>query len=165
MKKVVLFLLCVLFLILDNTVVPFLAIKGYYPSLLFTFVLCYAIVNDKWSALWIGVFSGLLQDLYLFNGFGVNSLTNMLVCVLASLFGDNLFREKSLIPIMSTLMFSLIKNALVFSVLYIAKQYTDPKVIVFNSVYGLLISFFMYKRVYNLCQRPFMKREWKFNED
>ncbi len=37
MKKVVLALLCIGFLILDNTLVPFFAINSFYPSILLVF--------------------------------------------------------------------------------------------------------------------------------
>lgn len=94
MKKVILTLLCIGFLILDNTLLPFFAINTFYPSILMVFVLCYAIVSDKWDALSIGVFSGLLQDIYFFHGFGVNALVNMIVCLIASYVGESIFKEK-----------------------------------------------------------------------
>ena len=97
MKKILtVFLLTIILLILDNSVVPFLGIIGIYPSLLFVFIICYSIINDSWEGLWIGVVAGSLQDIYFANVFGVNALTNMIICVLAGQIGVNILKEKSI---------------------------------------------------------------------
>ena len=64
MKKVILVLISILLLILDNSVMPFLSIYGAFPSLLFTFAVLYSIINGAEDALFIGVVSGLLQDIF-----------------------------------------------------------------------------------------------------
>ena len=45
MKKWILIIISLVFLILDNSLMPFLAIKGAFPSLLFTFAIAYSIIN------------------------------------------------------------------------------------------------------------------------
>lgn len=163
MRKVLtLFFICVLFFILDNTLVPFFAIKGYFPSLLLAFCLLYSIFNGSVEGLWLGVFSGMLQDLYFFHGFGINGFTNMLVSAAAGFIGAAIFKEKALIPIMSSLGLSLIKGILVFSILYINNQYMPFSKIIFNSVYNMIIAILMYKWVYRLCQKEYMQRKWSF---
>jgi len=47
MKKWILFLISLVLLILDNSFMPFLAIKGAFPSLLFVFAIAYSIINGK----------------------------------------------------------------------------------------------------------------------
>lgn len=47
MERLIIVLISILLLILDNSLVPFFAIKGAYPSLLFTFVIAYSLVNKK----------------------------------------------------------------------------------------------------------------------
>jgi rod shape-determining protein MreD len=162
MKKFVLTLLCILFMIIDNSILPFLAVKTYYPSILFTFVMLYSIINGKWEALWIGVFSGALQDLYFVNAFGINSLVNMLVCVTAAAIGENLFKERALIPVALSFFIGLLKYGLVYLLLFIIGQKSDYRAILYCSLYSLVLAVFMYKKVYKLSQKPFMKREWRF---
>lgn len=163
MRKVLtLFFICVLFFILDNTLVPFFAIKGYFPSLLLAFCLLYSIFNGSVEGVWLGVFSGMLQDLYFFHGFGINGFTNMLVCAAAGFIGAAIFKEKALIPIISSLGLSLIKGVLVFSILYINNQYMPFSKAIFNSVYNMIIAILMYKWVYRLCQKEYMQRKWSF---
>lgn len=162
MKRLVLVLLSVLFLVMDNTLIPFFAIKNYYPSLLFLFAVFYSLINGKWEAVWIGVLSGILQDVYFPNIFGINSLTNMLVCLIAAEVGKNIFKEKRLIPVISSFFLCAIKEILVFILLYILGQKSDIQVVLYNSLYTMFIAIFMYKRVYNLSQKHYMKTEWKF---
>lgn len=164
MKKVILTLLCIGFLILDNTLLPFFAINTFYPSILMVFVLCYAIVSDKWDALGIGVFSGLLQDIYFFHGFGVNALVNMIVCLIASYVGESIFKEKRLIPVITTFFLTILKYILVFGLLYITKTKTHIQGVIYVGPLSMLLAFFMYKWVYRLSQKSYMKKDWKFNE-
>lgn len=163
MKRVlVLIFLSLLLLILDNAVVPFFAIKGFYPSLLFLFAVCYSIVNGTWEALWFGIFTGVLQDVYFFNGFGVNTLLNMLICVAAAIIGGNIFKEKSLIPIAACFVLSLLKGVFITGILYTVGQNVQLSSVLFNSIYGFILSIFIYRWVYKLCQKQYMQINWKF---
>ncbi|MBU3181318.1 rod shape-determining protein MreD [Clostridium psychrophilum] len=163
MKKILtVVFLCILFLILDNTLMPLLKINGVYPSLLFTFALCYSIVSDSKEAVVIGIVTGALQDVYFFNGFGINMLSNMLMCIIATNIGKNIFVEKSFLPIISSFVLSIVKGLIVFCLLLSVKQYTNLGVIFYSGVYNLIVSIFMYKFVYKLSQNEYMKTEWKF---
>lgn len=163
MRKIItLFLICVLFFVLDNTLVPFFAIRGYFPSLLFTFCILYSIVNGSWEGLWLGVFSGMLQDLYFFHGYGVNALTTMLLCAAAGFIGIGIFKEKALIPVVSCFGLSVFKGILIFVILFITKIYTPFLNVFFNSAYNLVIAILMYRWVYRLCQKDYMQRNWSF---
>ena len=163
MKRILtLVFLCIIFLILDNTLMPLIKINGAYPSLIFTFALCYSIVSSPKDAVIIGVFTGALQDIYFLNGFGINMLTNMLMCVVAANIGKNIFIEKSFLPIVSSFALSLAKGLIVFSILFLIKQHTQIEKILYHGIYDLVISVFMYRFTYKLSQRQFMKKDWKF---
>jgi rod shape-determining protein MreD len=154
--------LCILFLILDNTLMPLLVINGAYPSLLFVFALCYSIVSAPKEALIIGVFTGALQDIYFLNGFGINMLSNMLMCLVAAEIGKSIFVEKSFLPIISSFVLSIGKGLIVFSILFLIKQYTNMEAVLYHGIYNLIVSIFMYKFTYKFSQKEYMKKEWKF---
>ncbi len=154
--------LCIMFLILDNTLMPLIKINGAYPSLIFTFALCYSIVSSPKDAVMIGVFTGALQDVYSVNGFGINMLTNMLMCVVAAKIGKNIFIEKSFLPVISSFALSLVKGLIVFSILFLLKQYVHIEEILYQGIYDFVISIFMYRFTYKLSQREFMKKDWRF---
>ncbi|MEW8956682.1 rod shape-determining protein MreD [Clostridium sp.] len=162
MRRFILALICIVLLVLDNTVMPFLSFRGAYGSLLFSFVICYSIVVDQWEALFIGLLSGFLQDIYMFNGFGINSLINMILCITTSKIGTNIFKEKSFVPVITNFFMSILKGIMVFIILYALKQKTNLETIAIGSIYSILISMVMYKRVFKLSQKPYMKKDWNF---
>jgi rod shape-determining protein MreD len=162
MKKLILILICVLLFILDNTIMPFVAIQTYYPSILFTFVMLYSMINGAWEGLWIGAFSGILQDLYYSNVLGVNALANMLVCIAIAKVGENLFKDKMIVPVLATFFIGILKYGIVFALLYVIGQKYDYRAIFYCNLYGMVLSVLIYKMIYRLSQRPFMKKEWRF---
>jgi len=163
MKKILtVVFLCILFLILDSTLMPLLKMHDAYPSLIFTFAVCYSIVSSPKNAVIIGVFTGALQDLYFFNGFGINMLSNMLICVIAANIGKNIFIEKSILPIISSFILSVLKGLSVFCLLFLVKQYTNIETIFYQGIYNLVVCIFMYRFTYKLSQKEYMKTNWKF---
>lgn len=163
MKKIlVLTLLSILLFILDNIFIPFLGIKTIYPNLVLVFIICYSIVNGKWEGLWLGVFCGLLQDVYFTNAFGLNAFVNMIICVIAGVIGDNIFKEKRLVPVAACFMLSLLKGALLLLILYFNAIYMDFKDVFYISLYNGIVCILAYKSVYKLCEKEYMQRRWKF---
>ena len=164
MKKTILALICISLMILDNTLVPFFSINTYYTSLLLVFILCYSMVSDKWDALGIGVFAGLLQDIYFFQGFGVNAFVNMILCLLAYSVGVSIFKERKFIPVVATFFLASLKYLIIFIILYILGIYVIFCGILYVGVTSMIVAFFFYKPIYKLSNKDYMKRDWKFNE-
>lgn len=127
MEKLIIILISIGLVILDNSLIPFFSIKGAYPSLLFTFAIAYSLVNKKERAVFMGVVSGILQDIFFFNGFGVNSLLNLFLCLLASFIGAGIIKTKRLIPVISAFFITIIKYAgvmLIFNFFNIEIQFS-----------------------------------------
>lgn len=164
MKKWILIIISLLLLILDNSLMPFLAIKGVYPSLLFTFAIAYSIINGKNEAVFIGVISGLLQDIYFYNGFGINALVNMLICLLAAVVGENIYREKKLIPVISMVLLYLLKVFSIFILLKMAGKTINIEVGIYSSIYSAVVMFLGYNFVLRLYNNNNNYREgaWRF---
>lgn len=154
--------LTIIMVILDNSVVPFFSIKGFSPSLLFTFVISYSIINGYWEGLWLGVFAGLFQDIYFANIIGVNALTNMICALISGFIGVSIFKEKTLIPVVSNFAISIFKGILLLMILYIVGVGMSFRFVFFNSLYNLFLSIPVYRLTYKLCNKDYMKRNWKF---
>ncbi|WP_300380248.1 rod shape-determining protein MreD [Clostridium sp.] len=161
MKKWMLVLISIILLILDKSFMPFLAIKDAYPSLLFIFAIAYSIINGKKEAVIIGVLSGALQDIFFYSGFGINSLINMLLCVVAAIIGENIYKEKRLIPVITAIILYLIKIfaiGLIFNLLDIK---IDIKIGVLTALYSTIIMFLSYKPIYKLYDNDYKKSNWR----
>lgn len=162
MKKWVLILISLVLLILDNSLMPFLAIKSAFPSLLFTFAIACSIVNGRKEAVTIGVISGLLQDIYFYEGFGINSLINMLICLLAAIIGENIYREKKLIPVISMFFLYILKVFSIYLILKIANKTINIQIGIYASIYSAVIMFFGYNFVLRLYDKKYKNRSWRF---
>lgn len=162
MKKWILFLISLVLLIFDSSLMPFLSIKGAFPSLLFTFAIAYSIINGKKEAVIIGVMSGLLQDIHFYEGFGVNALINMLICLLAAVIGENIYREKKLIPTILMMILYILKVFSLFIILKIAGKTINIEVGIYTSIYSAVIMFLGYNFVLRLYDINFKKKSWRF---
>lgn len=163
MKKLgFLFALVIGLQILDNTIVNEFAIFGYRPSLLFVFIVCYSIIWGKEEAFFIALFGGAIQDLYYLNSFGLNMVTNLVICMLAAIIGENLFTEKKLIPIIIIFLSSLLKDVLNLFFLFINGYYLSIQREFFNSLYNFAIAYFIYTLALKLSKSTFMVKRWRF---
>lgn len=164
MEKIILIVISILLLILDNSFVPFFEIYGAYPSLLMTFAICYSILKKKEDAVFIGVVSGLLQDIYFYNGFGINSLLNLILCILVSIIGQSIVKNKRLIPIVSMFGITFVKFSaifIIFSLMDITIDFNFIKIMIMAS-YNSIIMFFLYKIVSKQLDKNNSNQQWRF---
>ena len=124
-KRLILILMSVILLILDNTFSPFIAIRGAWPSILFVFSIAYSIINGRKEGIIIGVISGVLQDIFFFQGFGVNALVNMICCFIAGGIGDGIWREKKLIPVVTIFIATILKFFGIYIIMYFINENVD----------------------------------------
>lgn len=161
-KRVILILVTIILLILDNTFSPFLAIKGAWPNLLFVFSIAYSIINGKKEGVLIGVISGLLQDIFFFQGLGVNALVNMLCCFIAGIIGDGIWREKRLIPIITIFIATILKVLGIYVILYFMNQNVDLLRGIKTALYNSVIMLFSYGVILKFFEREDMRKAWRF---
>ena len=69
MKKRYVIIISLVLLILDTSFISFFSINGIYPSLLFTFAIGYSIINGEKEGVFIGILTGILQDIFFFQGY------------------------------------------------------------------------------------------------
>ena len=153
MEKIILILISIVLLILDNSFAPFFAIHGAYPSLLLTFSIAYSILKKKEDAVFIGVVSGLLH-----------SLLNLFLCIMASVIGESIVRNKRLIPTVSIFVITIVKFFgifMIFSFMDIIVEVDFIKIIIMG-LYNSIIMFFMYKIVSRQLDKNNNNQQWRF---
>lgn len=161
MKKWILVLISIVLLILDKSFMPFLAIKDAYPSILFIFAIAYSIINGKKEGVIIGVLSGVLQDIFFYSGFGINSLINMLLCLVAAIIGENIYKEKRFIPVITSIILYLIKVVFIGIIMNLIDVKIDFEVGVLTALYSAIIMFLSYKSIYRLYDSDYKKSNWR----
>ena len=162
MEKLIIILVSIGLAILDNSLIPFFSIKGAYPSLLFTVAIAYSIINGKEKATFVGVVSGVLQDVFFFHGFGVNSLLNLLLCLLASIIGEGIVKNKRLIPVISIFFITIMKYIGVIIIFYLLDIDIQFSKSIIMGIYNGVVMFFVYKLVMNVYDDEYSKQRWRF---
>jgi len=161
-KRVVLVLVAILLLIVDNSLAPFISIKGAWPSILFIFAIAYSIINGPKEGMIIGITSGVLQDIFFFGGFGVNTLINMIICFSAGHIGEGVWRDKSIIPIITAFIMTILKYLGVFIIFYLLKINIDVFRGVGVAFYNSVIMLLIYRVVLKFFNREDIRRTWRF---
>ncbi|OPJ63753.1 rod shape-determining protein MreD [Clostridium oryzae] len=165
MKRVIIFVICVLLWFADNTLMPFFAIKGSYPNLLLIFLIFFSLNESMIEGIVLAIFVGLLQDFYFSSIIGINPLLNIFVSLAAYAIGQNIFKERRIIPVFLTLGLSVVKGVLVFCILFVIGISSKFDAIFYKAIYNAVIGIFTYKFVYKLMQSKTMMKRWKFKED
>ncbi|SHJ47165.1 rod shape-determining protein MreD [Hathewaya proteolytica DSM 3090] len=161
-KNIIIVFIMVLLLIVDNSILPFLSIRGYYPSLLLVFTIFIALLSEKNEAVLFGVSSGILQDIY-FNGImGINGISNLLICLLSYYVGRSIFKEKYVMPTLTCLILSLIKGCIVFLIGMAVGMKVQYKNIFVVALYNYVIALATYKLIYKLYIVKSEKNYWKY---
>ncbi|WP_297634073.1 rod shape-determining protein MreD [uncultured Clostridium sp.] len=162
MKRVITIIICILLLIIDNTVAPFLAIRGAFPSLLFTFAIAYSLINNEREAVFIGIVSGLLQDIFFGGVFGVNALTNMLICLICAYIGRSVFKRSKLVPIVTIFAMTILKHLAVYAIFHVMHYEVSLSGIIYNAIYNSIIMLIGYRLVFKFSkQKDNLKNKWR----
>lgn len=162
MKRIIIIAISLFLLILENTILPSYSIMQGYPSILFVFAIAFSIINGKEDAMFIGIVSGLLQDLFFINGFGINLLVNFLLCLLAAKIGEGIFKNNRIIPVISCLIISMLKIVMI-AVLFIPfGKKINLNMAVMSAILNTIVMVIGYKFVLTTSKKYWKKDEWRF---
>lgn len=162
MKRIIIIAISLFLLILENTILPSYSIMQGYPSILFVFAIAFSIVNGKEDAMFIGIVSGLLQDLFFINGFGINLLVNFLLCLLAAKIGEGIFKNNRIIPVISCLILSMLKIVMIAILFIPFGKKINLNMAVMSALLNTIVMVIGYKFVLTTSKKYWKKDEWRF---
>lgn len=84
-------------LILQTTVLDFLAVKGVKPDLVMLLVVLSGFLLGSREGAFLGFAGGIIEDLFAGSYIGLNALSNMAAGYLAGIAGERLYRENTVI--------------------------------------------------------------------
>lgn len=146
--------------LIQLTVVPFIAIQGVVPNLLLIAVVYFSISNGQIFGTVTGAIYGLLFDLISGNLLGSNMLSNTVAGFIAGYFSGETKREKYLYTYSFTLvvLMSALINAMIFSFFSVMDFNTNFIQALFNhallpsiytSIVSILVVIIPYKRAFD----------------
>jgi len=107
LHSLILLLLAVIALILQTTVVNFIAVNGVKPDLVMFFIIIFGFLRNAGEGAFWGFSAGLLEDLFVGNYIGLNAISKLTAGYLAGLAGSKFYRENRLIAAVVTLLASI----------------------------------------------------------
>lgn len=134
-------------LILESTLFNEIMIAGVKPDLILIIVILYAIFNGPKEGALIGLFLGLLEDLFLSKYIGINALTKLVVGFLIGSLEKRIYKENFLVPTVA-----LFFGSLIYGLLFI----------IFSNMLGYslgivkIIYVVLPMSIYNTCFAPFV---------
>ena len=162
MKRIIVIAISLFLLILENTILPSYSIMQGYPSILFVFAIAFSIINGKEDAMFIGIVSGLLQDLFFINGFGINLLVNFLLCLLAAKIGEGIFKNNRIIPVITCLIISILKIIMIAILFILFDEKINLNMSVISALLNTIVMVIGYKFVLTTSKKYWKKDEWRF---
>jgi len=162
MRKMFIFLTVLLWLLLDQTLLPFLSVYESSGSLLFTFMGLFMLMTDEEDALYVGLITGLMQDLFFPYVFGLNTLLNVLLFLILSKIGLTLKEGKKTMPILSVSIAQGIKTLIIILVLWIFGIKGNYFAIIIMPLYTAALSIILYRPSVSYSRIPIVKKEWRF---
>lgn len=147
--------LLLLTLIIQATILPFIAINGIKPDLLLIVVVSTALLLGKEKGVGMGFFSGLLQDLASGNIFGLNVLSKLATGYIFGLAERKVFKEHLLLPIFAMALATVFNNMAMLAILFILGYKVDISATLTQTVlpvlgYNMLVSIPVHQVVYRL---------------
>lgn len=154
MIGIIWFVLLVVFLVLQATIIPLLAISTIRPDLLLIITVSTGLLMGKEQGVGVGFFAGLLQDLSSGNIFGLNILAKMAVGYLFGMAERKVFKEHILLPLLAVIMATVVHYFAMAVFLYVFKYKADLftnlpynllPIVAYNVCFAIPIHWLVYK--------------------
>lgn len=162
MRRIFILLTATLFLLVDQTILPFLSVYDSYGSIMFTFFGLFVMRSDFDDAVLIAVITGALQDLFFPYAFGLNTLVNLFLYLGLAKIGLTLKEGKKTIPILFVTLAQGIKTIVMLIVLFVIGIRGNYLAVIVTPVYTLILGLIIYKIVVDYSRIPVVKKEWRF---
>lgn len=162
MRKIFIFLTVVFWLLLDQTLLPFLTVFQSSGSLLFTFMGLFMLMTDEEDAFYVGLITGIMQDLYFPYAFGLNTLLNVLLFLGLSKVGLSLKEGRKAIPVLAVSIAQGIKTIVIILILWLLGIRGNYYSVIIMPLYTSVLALFMYRMSISYSRIPLIKKEWRF---
>lgn len=162
MKKVYLYILAIVILILENSITNYISIFGVTIDFLLIFLTIISLYLDELESGIMGAIIGLLKDISVGGIFGVNALIYFVVCYMISYSRNKIYKESKVTIftlILATTIFSSVMNILSSIVVY--SSFSIIKLM----VRGIVILPILNSLVALILYRAFDKSILKLKED
>lgn len=157
-RKIVLFIIITICFVLQTTLFKSFAIAGISPNLLIIAVSSFGFMRGKKEGLWIGLFSGLLIDIFCGNYLGVYALIYMYIGYINGFFQKRFYPDDIKLPMLLIGGSDIVYNLVVYLVMFLFRSrfaIADyfASIILPEFVYTMVITIFLYYLLLKINQK------------
>lgn len=163
MKIFVLILISTVLLILDTSFLPFFSFDGFYSSLLTVCFFVYCVNNEKYNIVLFSLFTGFLQDVAFYNGFGINILLNLIGGVVLYFISVKCNRNRKFIYILIISFMTVLKSLsmVMYAAVFFGINFNVMGVVC-EFIHAFLLSLFMYPMFNSIFNSKIFKKVLEF---
>lgn len=167
MRGIVVFLIVIANVILESTLFQYFRIFGVKPDFCIILIVSYALLQGSTYGSMIGLGSGLLLDMMFGRTIGLNAFAYMLTGYFIGRLHDNVFKDSFIPAVLFNFAAVFISQHLYLLLAYFSNNFAQTtttyfqmlfQVILPQAVYTALLGGLIYRYIYRLDEKRFMKR-------
>lgn len=168
MKKFpVLFIISILFVIIQHSIIWRFPILGYVPDIVFVYIVCFSLVRNEVESIAVALFTGIIRDSFFPGIFGISTIIYILTAYLVGIIQKRIYRDSIIVPILINFFSTYLKGFISFAYFYLLSYKYDLSKFAFEvniveSLYNSIISIFIYKIILKYNDSKLLKQDWKF---
>ncbi|HHV74054.1 MAG TPA: rod shape-determining protein MreD [Thermoanaerobacterium sp.] len=151
MRSIYKYLLIILEIILQATLMKYIAILGVKPDALLILVIAFSLLNGTGESITLSLFGGILVDVLFNNAIGFVTISLLIVAYLTGILSKNVFRESTFVAFVFVFLGTILYNLIMIFSMLLMKYELNPSyllnVVIIQSVYNSIITIFIYRYI------------------
>lgn len=152
---------------IQNSLFGFIKILGVKPDIVLIFIICFSLIKGNPECVLVGVFGGILEDIFFGYAFGINSIACMITAYLIGLLEGKLYKDNIFIPVLFVFGGTVVKEFIVYLMLYLTRNdinimFALNNIILREAIYNVLFANISFRYIEKMCSRYFPDKNWGF---
>ncbi|MGF7056498.1 rod shape-determining protein MreD [Brassicibacter mesophilus] len=161
MRYFIIVVTVILNFLFQSTIFQYFGILGVVPNTSLILIISFALLSGKRTGATLGIFIGLLQDIFFCDVIGVNTLIYFIIGYLVGLTDQKVFKENIFLPFVFTGLSTVFYHIMYFFFMYflsINVQFMKlmNNIVFVEIIYNSIISVFIYKQILKIYAEPRM---------
>lgn len=157
-RKITVALIIIISFILQSSLFQALSFANIAPNLLIIVTSCFGFMRGKKEGMYVGLFCGLIIDIFYGNLFGFYALLYMYIGYLNGFFNRLFYPEDVKLPILLISVSDLFYNMLIYICMFLLRNrlhfsYYFVHIMLPEAIYTVLVTIFIYRIIAGLNQR------------
>lgn len=166
-KFPLLFLISILFVIVQQAFFWRFSIAGIVPDIVFVYIVCFSLIRNEVESIIIALFTGIIRDSFFPGVFGINTIVYIITAYLVGLIQKRIYKDSVIIPIFVNFGATYLKGLINFAFFYLLSYKFDFSRFALDknlieSIYNSLLSIIIYRIILKYNDNKLLKQDWKF---